>query len=114
MYAPLIAVNPKQMYNRFVTYMLTEWIAYYFPKNILISKTLDLETHPFSHDKEMQQFMQSNPLIFPYTTPRPRTAAELVLSGQFVQANASCIGDTDIPILVFHGDADPTTVSSIS
>ena len=113
MLAPMVKVDEQHIYNPVTMYILEHVIAVYFPKALLIPKTIGVDINLLSHDKKMAEFMSKDPLIFPFG-PRPATGIQLVKSSIFVQRNMSIIGDIDIPLLVFHGTADPTTKSASS
>lgn len=109
----MVGVGSQHKYNALNTYIIEHWIAYYFPKSIILKKTVGVDIFAYSRDKEMAQFMSTNPLIFPFG-PRPKSAVELLRATTYVQDNLEVFGDTDIPLLIFHGTADDVTESSMS
>ena len=113
LFSPMVGVDKRHMYGPLTSYIIEHWLAHYFPKAILLSKTVGKDIFNYSRDKKMAEFMSQSPLLFPFG-PRLKTAAVLVKSVQFVQENLEVMGDTDIPLLVFHGTADDVTESHMS
>eukprot|EP01083_Nonionella_stella_P022813 63072_1 len=111
LFSPMVGLDEGIKYGRLVTYLITDWLCYYFPKNIILSKSRD--HRKFSRDPDMAQWLAKNPMFFPFG-PRPKTGVELLRSCEIVEQNSGLIGLTDIPLLVVHGTGDDTTKSSMS
>lgn len=113
LYSPMVGIDRSKTFNPLITFIVEHYLAYYFPKAIVFSKTRDRDVIHYSRDKKMENFMFDNPLWFPFE-PRCRTGIELLSTAKFVQNNLEVFGDTDIPLLIFHGSGDDVTLSSMS